>query len=206
MISKSSIRLKLFNDLKFNASQLEKIDDFVALLLSYNKKYNLISKNSEKSVWNRHILDSAQLVKHIDFKNCKSIADFGSGAGLPGILLSIYADNHKFHVKLYEKSPVKCDFLNNVIKKLNIKAKVINNDLHREEVTSDYIVARAFKKMPDFLTISREIIKKPCKIIILKGKNAQEDVIKSLKQSKFKYKLEKSITDDESKILILDFE
>ena len=67
-------------------------------------------------------------------------------------------------------------------------------------------MARAFKKMTDFLAISREIVSKPCKIIILKGKNAQEEVNKSLKQSKFKYKLEKSITDDNSKILILDFE
>ena len=59
----------------------------------------------------RHILDSAQLVKFIDFKS-GSLADLGTGAGFPGVVIAIFNENKDFHVKLYEKSPVKRNFLN----------------------------------------------------------------------------------------------
>ena len=65
-------------------------------------------------------------------------------------------------------------------------------------------VCRAFKKLPEILRISREIAKKPYKIIILKGKSAQEEVDNALKQSSFEYKLFNSMTDNESKVLIID--
>ena len=64
---------------------LKLIELFVQEVLNYNKKYNLISK-LEKDIWNRHVLDSAQLVKHIDHKNFNSLADLGTGAGFPGII------------------------------------------------------------------------------------------------------------------------
>ena len=76
-------------------------------MLNFNKKYNLISKNSVNDVWNRHILDSAQIIKLLEFKDDEILSDFGTGAGLPGIIISIANNNPRFHVKLYEKSPVK---------------------------------------------------------------------------------------------------
>ena len=54
--------------------------------------------------------------------------------GFPGICLAIYNKNPEFHVKLYEKSIVKSNFLNRVIKKLNLNAKVINNDVSKRKL------------------------------------------------------------------------
>ena len=88
--SKVISKLILTKDLNFNKKKLELTELFVQEVLSYNQKYNLISKNSEKEIWNRHVLDSAQLVKHIDHKNFNSLADLGTGAGFPGIILSIF--------------------------------------------------------------------------------------------------------------------
>ena len=51
------------------------------------------------------MLDSAQVVKLIEFSDNKSLSDLGSGAGFPGLILALYNRNPKFHVKLYEKSP-----------------------------------------------------------------------------------------------------
>ena len=84
------------------------------LFVSILKFYNLISKSTESSIWFRHILDSAQLIKHINMKNSTHLSDFGSGGGFPGIILAIYNKNPDFHVKLYEKSAVKREFLNMV--------------------------------------------------------------------------------------------
>ena len=116
---------KLVNDLKFPIKSIEKLDKFRQNVLNYNKKYNLIAKSTENDIWHRHILDSAQLVKFISFDDNKSLSDLGSGAGFPGIVLSIFNNNRKFHVKIYEKSKVKTNFMRNVSKNLDIKCDFI---------------------------------------------------------------------------------
>ncbi len=194
----------LVKKLKFTHQDIEKLNKFHDELLKYNKKYNLISKSTENEVWSRHILDSAQIVNFIDFKQSHSLSDLGTGGGFPGIVLSIFNKNNKFHVKLYEKSKIKCDFIRKIIDKLNIYCNLYENDYQYHEIDSNYIVCRAFKKLPELLRISREIVKKSHKLIILKGKNAQEEVNNLSKEMIYKYRLEKSITNNELGILIVD--
>ncbi len=194
----------LVKKLKFTHQDIEKLNKFHDELLKYNKKYNLISKSTENELWSRHILDSAQIVNFIDFKQSHSLSDLGTGAGFPGIVLSIFNKNNKFHVKLYEKSKIKCDFIRKIIDKLNIYCNLYENDYQYHQIDSNYIVCRAFKKLPELLRISREIVKKSHKLIILKGKNAQEEVNNLSKEMIYKYRLEKSITNNELGILIVD--
>ena len=184
----------------FNDEKIDKIRKYIDILLIFNKKYNLISKSTEKSVWNRHILDSAQIIKYIDFKKDHILSDFGSGAGLPGVILSIANTNPNFHVKLYEKSPVKRAFLRDIqkISKFNIEENVY----YYNYIETDYIVCRAFKKLDLILDISREKVKNPHKLIILKGKNALNDLKKLPKDKNYRYKIVDSITDKDSKIII----
>ena len=120
----------LKNDLGFSNSSIEKIKKFNNYLLKFNKNYNLISKSTENSIWYRHILDSAQIIKFIDFSKIKNLADFGSGAGFPGLIIALYNENSTFHVKLYEKSKVKRDFLRYVKKNLNIRNITIENNVN----------------------------------------------------------------------------
>ena len=150
-------------------------------------------------------MDSAQLLSFIDFSNQHNLADLGSGGGFPGLVLAICNSNSKFHVKLYEKSPVKREFLNNMIKKFNLNAKVEEN-VYSEEISTNYITCRAFKKLEEIINISRENTVKPHKLIILKGKNAQEEINNVSLGPKYKYKLEKSITSVDSKIIIIEAE
>ena len=194
----------LKNDLGFSNSSIEKIKKFNNYLLKFNKNYNLISKSTENSIWYRHILDSAQIIKFIDFSKIKNLADFGSGAGFPGLIIALYNENSTFHVKLYEKSQVKRDFLRYVKKNLNIRNITIENNVYEKEVLAEVIVCRAFKKLGEILSISREIVKKPHKLIILKGKNAQSEINNVSLESNYSYKIENSITDDDSKIIIVE--
>ena len=194
----------LKKDLNFAARSIEKLKKFTNLVLKQNKNYNLISKSTENQIWERHILDSAQLVKFIDF-NSNSLADLGTGAGFPGLVIEIFNNNKAFHVKLYEKSPVKRQFLKGVIKQLGLNSKVLG-DVQDEELNSETIVCRAFKKLDKVIQVSREIAKKPHKLIILKGQNAQEELNKSLKTKKYTYKLEKSITNEKSKIILMQID
>ena len=194
----------LKKDLNFDDISIQKLKKFAELVLSENKNHNLIAKSTESSIWHRHILDSAQLVKLIDFKSL-SLADLGSGAGFPGIVIEIFNKNKDFHVKLYEKSSVKRQFLIKVINELNLNAKVCGD--YREHVLdADIIVCRAFKKLEQVIQVSREIAKKPHKLMILKGQNAQEEINKTFKTRKYSYKLVNSITNYKSKIILMQID
>ena len=98
---------------------------------------------------------------------------------------------------------VKCNFLESIRNKINIKYEVYG-DYKIEEVNSFYVVSRAFKKLQEIIRISREIIKVNHKLIILKGKNAENEINKLKPYQNFMYKIENSITDPESKILVIE--
>ncbi len=120
--------------LNFTTEDIDKLAKFHDLLLENNKSYNFISKSTEKDIWHRHIYDSAQLVKFIDFKDEFSLSDLGTGAGFPGIVLAIFNKNPKFHVKLYEKSRVKTKFLISICDKLKIKANIYEDDYRTHNI------------------------------------------------------------------------
>ena len=193
----------LQNQFNFSIRNISDIKVFIKVLLRANKKHNFISKSTENIIWHRHILDSAQLVKFIDFSK-GSLSDLGTGAGFPGLILALFNKNKNFHVKLYEKSPVKREFLVDISKKLSLKVQIHTN-VYDNSINTDYIVSRAFKKFEAIIQVSREIAKKSHKLIVLKGQNAQVDLKKAFKKEKYDYKLENSITNKDSKIIIVDF-
>ena len=206
MITETDVKRILVLKFKFDVQKIKKLDNFVKNLLIYNEKRNLIAKSTEKQIWDRHILDSAQLINFIDAKNCTGIADLGSGAGFPGIILALYYQNYNFHVKLYEKSPIKSAFLSKISQMLDLKCKIICNDVNSIKIDSNHIVCRAFRKLPHILNISRENCVKKHKIIVMKGKNAQEEINNTSQMQNYEYRLENSITDNNSKIIILNAE
>ena len=193
----------LQNQLNYSSKSISDIKIFINELLMANKKHNFISKSTENAIWHRHVLDSAQLVKFIDFSK-GSLADLGSGAGFPGFILALFNQNKDFHVKLYEKSPVKRAFLMNIREKLSINVEILGN-VYQDFIYTDYIVSRAFRKLEAIIQVSREIAKKSHKLIVLKGQNAQEELKKAFIKEKYDYKLENSITNEDSKIIIVDF-
>ena len=194
----------LLNKLHFSQDALYKLDVFCKEVIEYNLKFNLISKSTISSIWDRHVLDSAQLTKFIDFNSQSSLSDLGTGAGFPGIVIAIFNRNPEFHVKLYDKSRVKTKFLELLCHKLNIKAEIYEGDYKNYNIDSNYVVSRAFKKLEEHIRISREIIKVSHKLIILKGKSAEEEIKKLNNNFNYRYSLEKSITSPDSKIVIID--
>jgi len=205
-MNEKEVKSILINKLGFSQDALYKIDIFCRELIKYNQKFNLIAKSTIDQIWDRHVLDSAQLVKFIEFNDDSSLSDLGTGAGFPGIILAIFNKNKKFHVKLYDKSKVKTKFLTLVCEKLNIKAEIYENDYITHEIRTNYVISRAFKKLEEHIRISREIIKVSHKLIILKGKKAEEEIKKLNNNFNYRYSLEKSITSPDSKIIIVNFE
>jgi 16S rRNA (guanine527-N7)-methyltransferase len=189
--------------LNFSENDIYRLDLFRIMLLDFNHKYNLISRKTENSIWSRHILDSAQLLRLFDINSKLTMVDLGSGAGFPGIVIAIFNKNEDFHVKLYEKSPVKRDFLNKVKEKLDIKLEVLEN-VYNDKINADILVSRAFKKLEEIVRISRETVRKPHRLIILKGKNAKTEINNVSLGHNSSYKLVDSITDNDSKIIVIE--
>ena len=187
----------------FSHKTITDLNIFRKELLKANSNHNFISKSTEINIWHRHILDSAQLVKFIDFSK-GSLSDLGSGAGFPGMILAIFNKNKDFHVKLYEKSSVKCKFLNNIVKILDLNVHIYSDSFTKHKIDANYITVRAFKKLDEVMRISRETLKKPHKLIVMLGKSAQDEINKASKGLIYKYKLVNSITSSDSKILLVD--
>ena len=200
MIQKDKIINILKNKLKFNEKSINKLNSFVNSLLKFNLKYNLVSKSTLPVIWHRHIYDSAQIIPLIDFKSKGVLADFGTGGGFPGLVLSIFNKNPDFHVKLFDKSPVKTMFLKDQIKNLALNAEVLGNLDNFKKINANYVTARAFRKFNVMLQFSREKVTKPHKLIVFMGRNSQDKLNNISNSIKFKYKLINSETDTNSKI------
>ena len=90
IIKKSELKIK-----DVSRETLKDLDVYKSLILKSNKKINLISKNTEKHINYRHIVDSAQAIDFIDKNDINVCTDIGSGAGLPGIVLGILMKHKK---------------------------------------------------------------------------------------------------------------
>ena len=98
MDNQSNISTKYASSSHVSRETINDLIIYERLLLDNNKKLNLIAKSTEKDIWNRHFLDSIQVIDFID-KDVKTCVDLGSGAGLPGMALSIVAKERKLMTK-----------------------------------------------------------------------------------------------------------
>ena len=190
---------------KFNVSRetYSILNEFRELIIEKNKEINLISTKSINNSRNRHIIDCAQVIDLIDI-NSKTCTDIGSGAGLPGIVLSILLRDKKIDMKmnLYEKSYRKSSFLRSVSKKLKLDTEIFEEDIFKKKnLVSGSIVVRAFKPLPVILDLVEKNFKKYTNLIVFMGKNGKQLLDEAVKDWEFEYKEKKSLTSDDSFLL-----
>ena len=174
------------------------------LLIKSNKSLNLVGNSTIKNIWHRHFLDSFQVIDFID-KNQKTLVDIGSGAGFPGLVLSIVAKERKIplKIKLIEKSKKKINFLKEVVTKLNLNTTLINQNIEDEKFhfNDDTFIARAFKPLPKIFELMHNKAQNFKKIIIFLGKNGQDRLLQASKNWDIKYKQRMSVTSKDSFII-----
>ena len=153
-ILKSYSRL---NGLNVSRETFLDFENYISMIIEKNKKINIISQNtsSKKTIFERHIVDSAQIIDFVDF-NSNTTTDLGSGAGFPGIVVAIILKNMKnnMDVHLYEKSYHKSRFLKEVSEKLNLNTKIFQKNIFEtKKLETGTIMSRAFKPMPVVLDL-----------------------------------------------------
>ena len=190
---------------KFNVPRetFSELDEFKELIIEKNKQINLISAKTVNNLRNRHIIDCAQVIDLIDI-NSKICTDIGSGAGLPGIVVSIILKGKKIDMKmnLYEKSHHKSSFLRSVSRKLKLDSEIFQEDIFKKKnLVSGSILARAFKPLPEILELVEKNFEKYTNLIVFMGKNGKQLLEKAFKEWEFEYKERKSLTSDDSFLL-----
>ncbi len=171
----SNSNFKSMSALKENVSRetFQNLEHFIALLSKWNKAINLVSYRTEDELWQRHILNSAELINYIP-KDSKILTDLGSGGGFPGIIIAILLD---IEVHLVESDVRKSVFLTEAA--IFAKNKVFVHNARIEEVTpweSDVLTARALAPLADLITMSQHFIKKNKICLFQKGKNSVEEI------------------------------
>lgn len=188
----SSFILKNFEDFKnvtgsYNISiskeQLNQFQKYHDFLLEWNKMINLISRQNAttETILERHFLDSIVFLPEIEglINQTPTILDIGSGAGFPAIPLAIMKPEWNF--TLSEATMKKANFLNELIKHLNLKnAKVENRRAEELKNKYDFVTARAVAKLDELIKYSLNLLKKGGSLLALKGP-AYEEELKSAK-------------------------
>ncbi|HEX8062778.1 MAG TPA: 16S rRNA (guanine(527)-N(7))-methyltransferase RsmG [Allosphingosinicella sp.] len=180
---------------------MERLEAFVALLTSENERQNLVSRASLEGVWERHILDSSQLVRFAP-ESARSWLDLGTGAGFPGLLAPLF---HPAHITLVESRRLRADFLRAAASVLGVadRVEVACSKLEAFPGRSfDIISARAFAPLPKLLDLAERFSTPDTIWILPKGRNAKSELEAARSSWQGDFRLEPSLTDAEARIVV----
>ena len=194
------------NELKITniGKKIELIDSYVKLLKKWNKHFNLIGPKTVPDIYTRHILDSIQLVPHLN--DHQKIIDFGTGAGLSSVIIAIMLD---CEVHAVERNGKKYQFLSTVKRELGLGIKFI---IHNDDITQlpdslnsafDIITSRAFADVAKIVEYGDRFLKEDGKYILLKGENVQDEINSAKLKIKMTSETKDSITLLDGKILFM---
>ena len=177
---------------------LEKLDAYSALLKEESERQNLVSASTLDQLWERHIFDSAQLVRFEPHPQ-SSWVDIGSGAGLPGIVIACLVDGP---VTLIEPRRLRAEFLHKVCESLRLNAEVIGGKAEGIEGKYDVITARAVASLTQLLKISAHLSTRKTVWALPKGRRAERELVEARRTWQGAFHVEQSVTDADSKIVV----
>ena len=161
--------MKEHNKIKEDNTTQTATQTLVKEILRFNKAHNIVGRFTEKEIISLDVLDCETILKHIPAK--KEILDIGSGAGLPGLIIAIHQPNS--NVTMSEKNKKKAYFIKKIIRTLELE----NATILDEAITPSFIIkkkfdiitARALATAPKITQMSKHLLAKNGKFLLLKG-------------------------------------
>jgi 16S rRNA (guanine527-N7)-methyltransferase len=179
----------------------EKLTIFVDFLKRETKSQNLVSATTVSTIWDRHVVDSAQLL-HFSPNKPQSWLDLGSGAGFPGVVIALLTD---FRVTLVESRARRIDYLQRAIALLDLESRVTVEGKMLEHIESapySVISARAFAPLPRLLDLAARFSTQKTVWLLPKGRNAAREWSAVQSDWNGDFRIEPSITDANAGILV----
>jgi 16S rRNA (guanine527-N7)-methyltransferase len=180
---------------------LARLSRYAELLRDWNSRHNLVSPRSLEDLWRRHLWDSAQLVPLVP--DAKTLADMGSGAGFPGLVLAELLRD-RVRVTLHEATAKKCAFLTAAAEAMNLRVTIDNRRM--EDIPFqpfDVVTARACAPLPTLLGYAQHFANPNSVCLFLKGQNVGSELTEAHKSWKMDVRQIPSLTDPSGVILEL---
>ena len=168
------------------------------MLKAENERQNLVSRGTIEALWERHIVDSAQLAKFTPHGGA-SWVDIGAGAGLPGIVLACLIDGP---ITLVEPRRLRAEFLQSVVAELGLHGTVIQAKAERIAGSFDVITGRAVASLSSFLSMCDHLSTKKTVWVLPKGRSAQSELAEAERTWQGVFRVEPSVTDEDSRIIV----
>lgn len=202
MISRFARPADLASRFDVSRESWERLDIYVATLCEWQANFNLIAPSTLPDIWERHIADSLQLLSLLPAQG-RVVADLGTGAGLPGLVL---AAARPITVHLYESNGKKVAFLREAIRKIKVDARV--HQVRLETLVTapdlpkvDMVIARALAPLSQLLDLSFPFLRQGASGVFMKGKDVENELTEAAKTWNFVYTRHASATDSQSAIL-----
>jgi len=180
---------------------MTRLNRYAELLARWQKSINLISPATVNDLWRRHFMDSAQLAQYLPAQPIR-MADFGSGAGFPGLVLAAMRPDNDVH--LLESDQRKSVFLREAARLMEVKVTVHNSRIgETASVGADLITARALAPLDELLDMAMFHVKPDGTALFLKGKETQAEIDTAKEAFEFEHELHPSLTSPEGAIVAL---
>ncbi|MBL4906146.1 MAG: 16S rRNA (guanine(527)-N(7))-methyltransferase RsmG [Sneathiella sp.] len=189
---------EFFSATDVSRETMEKLKIYAALLEKWQKAINLVSKTTIPDIWQRHMLDSFQVLKHATPTSGRWI-DLGSGAGFPALVVAIASD---FDVHVVESDQRKCLFMREVSRETSTPITVHNKRI--EAVTpfeADIISARALAPLDKLLAYAAPFASRNTEFLFLKGQDVDAELTQAAKCWNIDATKHKSLSSNEGCIL-----
>ncbi len=181
----------------------ERLKIFEGLVQKWSPKINLVSRDDLRHVWDRHIVDSAQILAHSP-SNTQIWTDIGSGGGFPGIIVAIVLAERSPNCKvtMIESDQRKATFLRTALRECGITGQVIANRIEAAPPQSaDVLSARALAPVKDLLAHAALHLNKNGIALLHKGRNYAQELEVACQNWTFDLVAHQSKTASDSRIL-----
>jgi 16S rRNA (guanine527-N7)-methyltransferase len=181
----------------------ERLVEFERLFQRWARRINLSSPSTLHDVWNRHILDSAQLIRLEPA--ARNWVDLGSGGGFPGLILAfLLVERNAASIDLVESNRKKVSFLQLVTGQFNLPARVHASrieDVYQAIAEPEVVTARALAPLPKLLGLAAPWLTSGAKALFQKGRDYRAEVEESAHQWSFELIEHRSMVDPQSVVL-----
>jgi 16S rRNA (guanine527-N7)-methyltransferase len=176
------------------------LEQFAGLLLEANEHQNLIAPNTVPELWNRHILDGAQLLGLAGGQG--SWCDIGSGAGLPGIVIAILSG---LPMTLIEPRRLRAEFLRQAVVELGLKHVAVEEaKVERVQGKFDFITARAVARLDKLFGMAWHLAHTGTKWVLPKGESVKSELDEALRTWQGSFRLVPSRTHPSAAIVVAE--
>ena len=182
---------------------MERLEGFIALLRDENQRHNLVSRGSLEQIWNRHVLDSAQLVPLAPV-DASTWLDLGTGAGFPGLITALL---HRSKVTMVESRRLRAEFLWRAAEILDVADKVEILCARVETLAPrpfDVISARAFAPLGKTLSLGARFSTSGTRWILPRGRSAKSELDAARASWQGDFRVEPSLTDPDAGIVVAE--